>query len=27
MNGTIMTVDGGTELGDASMDCLSVPSR
>jgi NAD(P)-dependent dehydrogenase (short-subunit alcohol dehydrogenase family) len=27
INGTIMTVDGGTELGDASADCLSVPSR
>ena len=27
INGTIMTVDGGTELGDVSADCLSVPSR
>jgi NAD(P)-dependent dehydrogenase (short-subunit alcohol dehydrogenase family) len=27
INGTIMTVDGGTELGDASADCLSVPPR
>lgn len=27
VNGTIFTVDGGTELGDASVDCLSVPSR
>ena len=27
VNGTIMTVDGGTELGDASADCLSVPKR
>jgi len=27
INGTIMTVDGGTELGDASADCLIVPSR
>lgn len=27
VNGTILTVDGGTELGDASADCLSVPAR
>lgn len=27
VNGTILTVDGGTELGDASTDCLTVPSR
>lgn len=27
VNGTILTVDGGTELGDASADCLSAPSR
>jgi NAD(P)-dependent dehydrogenase (short-subunit alcohol dehydrogenase family) len=27
VNGTILTVDGGTELGDASQDCLSVPER
>ncbi len=27
INGTIMTVDGGTELGDASADCLTIPSR
>ena len=27
VNGTILTVDGGTELGDASADCLSIPSR
>ena len=27
VNGTILTVDGGTELGDASADCLTVPSR
>jgi len=27
VNGTILTVDGGTELGDASMDCLKVPNR
>ena len=27
VNGTILTVDGGTELGDASADCLTPPSR
>jgi NAD(P)-dependent dehydrogenase (short-subunit alcohol dehydrogenase family) len=27
INGTIMTVDGGTELGDASEDCLKIPLR
>ncbi|SFR54633.1 NAD(P)-dependent dehydrogenase, short-chain alcohol dehydrogenase family [Marinobacter daqiaonensis] len=27
VNGTILTVDGGTELGDASADCLSLPER
>lgn len=27
VNGTILTVDGGTELGDASADCLSIPAR
>lgn len=27
VNGTILTVDGGTELGDASADCLSIPER
>jgi NAD(P)-dependent dehydrogenase (short-subunit alcohol dehydrogenase family) len=27
VNGTILTVDGGTELGDASVDCLSMPER
>ncbi len=27
INGTIITVDGGTELGDASADCLSIPQR
>lgn len=27
VNGTILTVDGGTELGDASADCLSPPKR
>jgi len=27
VNGTILTVDGGTELGDASTDCLSIPDR
>jgi len=27
INGTILTVDGGTELGDASADCLSIPPR
>ena len=27
VNGTILTVDGGTELGDASADCLTVPAR
>ena len=27
VNGTILTVDGGTELGDASADCLSMPTR
>jgi NAD(P)-dependent dehydrogenase (short-subunit alcohol dehydrogenase family) len=27
MNGSILTVDGGTELGDASIDCLTIPRR
>jgi NAD(P)-dependent dehydrogenase (short-subunit alcohol dehydrogenase family) len=27
VNGTILTVDGGTELGDASADCLTLPKR
>lgn len=27
VNGTILTVDGGTELGDASTDCLTPPKR
>lgn len=27
VNGTILTVDGGTELGDASADCLNMPDR
>lgn len=27
ITGTVLTVDGGTELGDASADCLNVPSR
>ena len=27
VNGTILAVDGGTELGDASMDCLTPPAR
>ena len=27
INGTILTIDGGTELGDASQDCLNVPKR
>ena len=27
VNGTIFTVDGGTELGDASIDCLTAPKR
>lgn len=27
VNGTILTVDGGTELGDASADCLTIPGR
>ena len=27
VNGSILTVDGGTELGDASADCLTVPKR
>ena len=27
INGTILTVDGGTELGDASTDCLTPPKR
>ena len=27
VNGTILTVDGGTELGDASADCLTIPDR
>ena len=27
VNGTILTVDGGTELGDASADCLTPPKR
>jgi NAD(P)-dependent dehydrogenase (short-subunit alcohol dehydrogenase family) len=27
INGTILTVDGGTELGDASVDCLTIPKR
>ena len=27
VNGTILTVDGGTELGDASADCLTLPAR
>jgi NAD(P)-dependent dehydrogenase (short-subunit alcohol dehydrogenase family) len=27
VNGSILTVDGGTELGDASLDCLTIPNR
>ncbi|MBR9834660.1 MAG: short-chain dehydrogenase, partial [Alphaproteobacteria bacterium] len=27
VTGSIYTVDGGSELGDASRDCLSVPDR
>lgn len=27
VNGTILTVDGGTELGDASQDCVNIPKR
>ncbi|NND82090.1 MAG: SDR family oxidoreductase [Gammaproteobacteria bacterium] len=27
VNGTILTVDGGTELGDTSADCLSPPAK
>ena len=27
VNGTILTIDGGTELGDASQDCLSIPKN
>ncbi len=27
VNGTILTVDGGTELGNASADCLTIPDR
>jgi enoyl-[acyl-carrier-protein] reductase (NADH) len=27
MNGSILTVDGGTESSDASIDCLTIPSR